>query len=137
MPRPHLPSEAPHSGTKAGARWCMYPLAVLFFACLVLMGYSMFWGPERLGINLEHTNTGFVVRGVEPDGPAARAGLKTGGRLGAPERMEIRQRFDWNTVGANLEVLILFFGIWVPIFSTPRPKKMLNTFIKSWGRREF
>src|SRR3990172_3423177 len=119
------------------APWWMYPLAVLFFACLVLMGYSMFWGPERLGINLEHTNTGFVVRGVEPDGPAARARLEPGDRPVAPDGMKIRQRFDWNTVGANLEVgrahrLEVERG-----GARLELELRLGRYLESWGRREF
>src|SRR3990172_2241393 len=104
MPRQRLPSEVPRSGTKGGAPWWMYPLAVLFFACLVLMGYSMFWGPERLGVNIAYTDMGLVGGGGDPDGPAARAGLKPGDRLVALDGMKIRQRFAWNTVGTNLEV---------------------------------
>jgi len=137
MPRPHLPSEAPHSGTKAGAPWWMYPLAVLFFACLVLMGYSMFWGPERLGVNLEYTNAGFVVREVTPDGPAGRAGLKPGDRLVAIDGMKVQQRFDWNTVGANLEVgrahrLEVERG-----GARLELELRLGRYLESWGRREF
>src|SRR3989338_7407333 len=137
MPRQRLPSEVPRSGTKAGAPWWMYPLAVLFFACLVLMGYSMFWGPERLGVNIAYTDIGFVVRGVEPDGPAARAGLKPGDRLVALDGAKIRQRFDWNTVGANLEVgrahrLEVERG-----GARLEVELRLGRYLESWGRREF
>lgn len=91
MPRPSAP-------------WWMYPLAVLFFACLVLMGYSMFWGPELLRVEFEYTTTGIVARQVEPDGPAGRAGVQPGDRLLALDGMKLRQRFAWNTAGTNLEV---------------------------------
>ena len=136
MPRQRLPSEVPRSGTKGGAPWWMYPLAVLFFACLVLMGYSMFWGPERLGVNIAYTDIGFVVRGVEPDGPAARAGLKPGDRLVALDGMKIRQRFDWNTVGTNLEVGRTY-RLRVERAGAPLELEVrLGRHLESWGRRD-
>lgn len=136
MPSPRLPSEAPRSGTKGGAPWWMYPLAVLFFACLVLMAYSMFWGPERLGINLVYTSTGVVAHEVVPDGPAGRAGLKPGDRLVALDGMKIRQRFDWGVVGANLEVGRTH-RLQVQRAGEPLELELrLGRLLESWGRRE-
>ncbi|MBI4465972.1 MAG: PDZ domain-containing protein [Acidobacteria bacterium] len=124
MPRPRAP-------------WWMYPLAVLFFACLVLLAYSMFWGPERLAIDLECTTAGCVARGVEADGPAGRAGLKPGDRLVALDGMKIRERFYWSTVGANLEVGRTHRLQVERAGERLELELRLGRYLESWDRREF
>ena len=104
MPRQRLPSEVPRSGTKAGAPWWMYALAACFLGHVALSDYSNFWGPERVGVDLVHGESGALVERLTPDLPGERAGLQPGDRILAVDGMVVRHAFEWNVIGANFEI---------------------------------
>ncbi len=89
---------------KPRAPWWMYVVAASFLAYFALLTYSDFWGPERVGMNIGFGGAEVVVQAVSSDSPGERAGLKPGDRLLAVDGMVIHSRFDWDVVGANLEV---------------------------------
>src|SRR3990167_2277504 len=104
MPRPHLPSEVPHSGTKAGAPWWMYVLAACFLGYVALFDYANFWGPDRVGVSLAYEPSGALVESVTAGSAGERAGLEPGDRILAVDGMVARHAFEWNVIGANFEI---------------------------------
>jgi len=82
----------------------MYLLAASFLAYFALLFYSYCWGPELLGF-LHFPGKHFgVLKGVWPNFPGQRAGLRSGDRLVAIDGRTVHNWFDVWGLGANFQV---------------------------------
>jgi hypothetical protein len=70
---------------------------------LLLILYCDLNRPEAFGAELDGAPNGLVVRSVDPDSPAARAGIASGDRIVASAGRPVRGPLDWIAVIANID----------------------------------
>lgn len=86
------------------APWWMYALAACFLGHVALVDYANVRGPERLGVDLVFEPSGALVQGIIPGFAGERAGLQPGDRILAVDGIAVHHSFEWNVIGANLEI---------------------------------
>ena len=87
------------------APWWMYLLAASYLGCAAVVFYVEFRGPEDLGIEFPSLLTpGPAVAGaIDPDSPAARAGIEPGDRIVDFEGHPITSALHWGLTMAEVE----------------------------------
>src|SRR6185369_11701083 len=92
------------AGAAASSRlpaW-MLAFALSFFGYYGLLLLTDLTRPEPLGLTLQIQQSGLVVRAVDTDSPAARAGLAPGDRVVTANSHPTRSRLEWVAVEMNL-----------------------------------
>ena len=80
----------------------MLALGLSFCGYYALLLVADLTRPEPLGLTLQIQRVGVVVRAVNADSPAARAGLAPGDRIVSANAHPTRSRLDWMSVEMNL-----------------------------------
>jgi len=82
----------------------MFVLAAAYLSYFGLLLYGAVVRPQPLAARISFTSTGMWLEDVQPDSPAARAGLRSGDQVEEAGGRQIQTRGDWAVVEANLRL---------------------------------
>jgi predicted metalloprotease with PDZ domain len=83
------------------APWWMYAVAASFLAYFALVDYTLWSGPELVGMGVDYGQRGAFLSDIGPGSPAERAGLQRGDRVVAVNGLVVHGALEWNMVGTN------------------------------------
>ena len=85
------------------APWWFYILAVSFLLSFPLMLYNSVWGPGDEGITLAPVGGYLIVKEVQLDKPAGRAGMRAGDRILNVDGIPMRGVLDYHLAFRDFE----------------------------------
>jgi C-terminal processing protease CtpA/Prc len=85
------------------APWWFYILAVSFPSSFSLLRYNSVWGPGDDGITLAPVGGYLIVKEVQLDKPAGRAGMRDGDRILNVDGIPMRGVLDYHLARRDFE----------------------------------
>ncbi len=89
--------------TPSRAPWWFYILAVSFLSSFPLLLYNSVWGPGDDGITLAPVGGYLIVKEVQLDKPAGRAGMRAGDRILKVDGIPMRGALDYQLAKGDFE----------------------------------
>jgi len=89
--------------TPSRAPWWFYILAVSFLSSFPLLLYNSVWGPGDDGITLAPVGGYLIVKEVQLDKPAGRAGMRAGDRILNVDGIPMRGALDYQLAKGDFE----------------------------------
>ena len=85
--------------------WWMYVVVCSYGVYLSVAIYTVFWGPEWIGITAIQDGARVLINAVLSDSSASRAGLQTGDQIVAAAEHNIDSVWDWYAVTFHVNAL--------------------------------